>query len=118
MTIRFNENNEVIEEMTYRAVLAGLELGEDISYSMQELEGLAEAAGVTVAVSSAVSPTKSFAVLGVTSIFSVTLLTVTTHFADFLPDTAVMVAVPFATAVTTPSLTVATFASEVDHVTA
>lgn len=49
MTIRFNENNEVIEEMTYRAVLAGLELGEDISYSMQELEGLAEAAGVTVA---------------------------------------------------------------------
>ena len=49
MTIRFNENNEVIEEMTYRAVLAGLELGEDISYSMQELEGLAEAAGVIVA---------------------------------------------------------------------
>lgn len=49
MAIRFNENNEVIEEMTYRAVLAGLELGEDISYSMKELEGLAEAAGVTVA---------------------------------------------------------------------
>lgn len=49
MAIRFNDNNEVIEEMTYRAVLAGLELGEDISYSMKELEGLAEAAGVTVA---------------------------------------------------------------------
>lgn len=48
MAIRFNENNEVIEEMSYRAVLAGLETDSDISYSMKELEGLAEAAGVTV----------------------------------------------------------------------
>jgi|GEM_PF-4806348 len=42
--LRFNENNEVIQEQEYRAVLVGLELNKDISYSMQELAGLAEAA--------------------------------------------------------------------------
>lgn len=47
--LRFNENNEVMQEQEYRAVLVGLELNEDISYSMQELQGLAEAAGVEVA---------------------------------------------------------------------
>lgn len=46
--VRFNENNEVIDEMEYRAILVGLELNEDISYSMSELSGLAEAAGVEV----------------------------------------------------------------------
>jgi len=34
--LRFNENNEVIQEQEYRAVLVGLELNKDISYSMQE----------------------------------------------------------------------------------
>ena len=38
--LRFNENNEVIQEQEYRAVLVGLELNKDISYSMQELAGL------------------------------------------------------------------------------
>ena len=47
--LRFNENNEVIQEQEYRAVLVGLELNKDISYSMQELAGLAEAANVEVA---------------------------------------------------------------------
>lgn len=44
--LRFNENNEVIREDEYRAVLVGLQRDEDISYSMEELKGLAEAAGV------------------------------------------------------------------------
>ena len=35
--LRFNDNNEVIQEQEYRAVLVGLELNKDISYSMQEL---------------------------------------------------------------------------------
>lgn len=47
--LRFNENNEVIQEQEYRAVLVGLELNKNISYSMQELAGLAEAANVEVA---------------------------------------------------------------------
>lgn len=46
--LRFNENNEVIREDEYRAVLVGLQGDEDISYSMEELKGLAEAAGVEV----------------------------------------------------------------------
>ncbi len=46
--VRFNENNEIIKEQEYRAILAGVRLNEDISYSMEELEGLAQAAGVTV----------------------------------------------------------------------
>ncbi len=48
--LRFNENNEIIREDEYRAVLVGLqrERQEDISYSMAELKGLAEAANVEV----------------------------------------------------------------------
>ena len=46
--LRFNDNNEVIREDEYRAVLVGLARDEDISYSMEELKGLAEAAGVEV----------------------------------------------------------------------
>ena len=46
--LRFNENNEVIREDEYRAILAGLQINEDISYSMEELKGLAEAANVEV----------------------------------------------------------------------
>lgn len=46
--LRFNENNEVIREEEYRAILVGLQRDEDISYSMEELAGLAEAAGSEV----------------------------------------------------------------------
>ncbi|MCI7302361.1 GTPase HflX [Ihubacter massiliensis] len=46
--VRFNEKNEIIKEEDYQAILVGLQLGEDISYSMEELSGLAQAAGVTV----------------------------------------------------------------------
>lgn len=47
--LRFNEQNEVIKEEEYRAILVGLAVNEDISYYMQELSGLAEAAGILVA---------------------------------------------------------------------
>lgn len=40
-----NENKEVVTEHSIRAILAGLSGGEDIDDSMDELEGLAEAAG-------------------------------------------------------------------------
>ena len=46
--LRFNENNEVITEESYRAILAGVQRREDISYSMEELKGLAEAADAEV----------------------------------------------------------------------
>lgn len=46
--VRFNENNEIIRDDEYRAILAGIQLNEDISRSMDELEGLAEADGVEV----------------------------------------------------------------------
>lgn len=46
--LRFNENNEVITEEDYRALLVGLQRREDISYSMEELAGLAEAANIQV----------------------------------------------------------------------
>ena len=46
--LRFNENNEIIREDDYKAILVGLQRNEDISYSMKELEGLAEAAGAEV----------------------------------------------------------------------
>ena len=45
---RFNENNEVLREDEYNAILVGLRLEEDITDSMEELEGLAEAAGTSV----------------------------------------------------------------------
>ncbi len=46
--LRFNDKNEVLKEDRYKAVLVGLQKNEDITYSMEELEGLAEAAGATV----------------------------------------------------------------------
>lgn len=46
--LRFNEENQVLREDRYRAVLVGLQKNEDITYSMEELEGLAEAAGAEV----------------------------------------------------------------------
>lgn len=46
--LRFNENNEVIREEEYKVILVGLQRDEDISYSMEELAGLAEAAGSEV----------------------------------------------------------------------
>jgi len=48
--LRFNENNEVIRQDEYKAILVGLQRDreEDISYSMEELKGLAEAANVEV----------------------------------------------------------------------
>ena len=46
--MKFNDNNEIITE-EYRAILVGLQLRGDISYSMDELAGLAEADGVEVA---------------------------------------------------------------------
>lgn len=46
--LRFTEDNKVIREDQYNAVLVGVQRDEDISYSMEELEGLAEAAGAAV----------------------------------------------------------------------
>lgn len=46
--VRFNENNEIIREEEYRAILVGLQMDEDVSYSMEELSGLAQAARVEV----------------------------------------------------------------------
>ena len=46
--LKFNENNEIITEERYRALLVGLERKEDISYSMDELAGLVEAANAEV----------------------------------------------------------------------
>ncbi len=46
--LRFNENNEVITEERYKAILVGLQRKEDISYSMEELKGLAEAVNTEV----------------------------------------------------------------------
>ncbi len=46
--VKFDENNNVIETESGNAILVGLSTGQDISYSMQELEGLAKAANVNV----------------------------------------------------------------------
>lgn len=46
--LRFTEDNRVLEEECYRAILVGLQRNRDISYSMQELRGLAEADSVEV----------------------------------------------------------------------
>ena len=43
--LRFNENNEVIQDEDYTGIIVGLQLREDISYSMDELQGLAEVVG-------------------------------------------------------------------------
>ena len=47
--LRFNENNEVLTSEDYTAILVGLVRGADTQRSMDELESLAEAAGVKVA---------------------------------------------------------------------
>ena len=46
--IDFDENNRVRTNEIYRGILVGVSTGEDIAYSMEELEGLAEAAGIEV----------------------------------------------------------------------
>lgn len=46
--IRIGEDGTVKDREEYRAILAGASLGEDISYSMEELESLAGAAGIRV----------------------------------------------------------------------
>lgn len=43
--IRIDEEGKIISEEASRVILVGLSMGEDISYSMQELSKLAEAAG-------------------------------------------------------------------------
>lgn len=47
--MRFTDDNVIIKTEEYRAILVGVQLEEDISYSMEELWALAEAAGVDVA---------------------------------------------------------------------
>lgn len=44
----FNENNEVLDSTVQHVILVGVSFGEDISSSMDELEGLAEAAGAEI----------------------------------------------------------------------
>ncbi len=46
--LRFNDKNEVLNKEEYKAILVGVQKEQDISYSMKELEGLAEAAGIQV----------------------------------------------------------------------
>ncbi len=48
MPLRFTENNEVIREESCRAILVGLQDGRDWEASMEELAGLAEAAGAEI----------------------------------------------------------------------
>ena len=43
--LKFTENNEVIDTLKYSAIIVGVQTREDITYSMDELKGLAEAAG-------------------------------------------------------------------------
>ena len=46
--MNFDDNNNVIENEVYNAILVGASTGEDISYSMEELAGLAGAAHINV----------------------------------------------------------------------
>lgn len=46
--VKFTEENEIILVEEYNAILVGVQINEDISYSMEELSGLAEAAGIVV----------------------------------------------------------------------
>ena len=46
--LRFTDDNKVLREDRYNAILVGVQRDEDISYSMEELDGLAEAAGARV----------------------------------------------------------------------
>ena len=46
--LRFNDNNEVLREDRYNAIIVGVQRDEDIEYSMEELARLVEAAGASV----------------------------------------------------------------------
>lgn len=46
--LRFNENNEILRDEDYRAIIVGLQWKGDIESSMDELEGLCEADGIQV----------------------------------------------------------------------
>lgn len=46
--LKFTEDNRVLEHERHRAILVGFTRGEDISHSMEELKGLAEADSVEV----------------------------------------------------------------------
>ena len=46
--MEFDDSNNTIERESARAILVGASTGEDISYSMEELRGLAEAADIEV----------------------------------------------------------------------
>ena len=46
--IKFGDNNEIISEESYRTILVGLQRGSNITDSMDELEGLAEAVNAEV----------------------------------------------------------------------
>lgn len=46
--LKFNDKNEVIRKEEFIAILVGVQLEEDIAYSMEELAGLAEAASIEV----------------------------------------------------------------------
>ncbi len=46
--VKFTDNNEIIGESRSSAILVGVQIREDISHSMDELKGLAEAAGADV----------------------------------------------------------------------
>jgi GTPase len=46
--LRFGDDNTVMEKDEHRAILVGAQINEDISYSLEELSGLAEAAGIQV----------------------------------------------------------------------
>lgn len=46
--INFDDQNRTTDQISYNAILVGVSTGEDISYSMEELRALAEAAGIGV----------------------------------------------------------------------
>ena len=46
--MEFDKDNNVIQDKEYKAILVGATTGEDIAYSMEELAGLAGAAGIEV----------------------------------------------------------------------
>ncbi len=46
--INFDDQNRTTDQISYSAILVGVSTGEDISYSMEELRALAEAAGISV----------------------------------------------------------------------
>ena len=46
--INFDDQNRITDQISYNAILVGVSTGEDISYSMEELHALAEAADINV----------------------------------------------------------------------